>query len=91
MENWTSKEETSTGSCYTPLYYEADYPDLMRNDQWTRVNWNETSEVNATVPYAAVNDASLASGSTTVGQPGNTICASPGMPNQHIYYKCLSN
>ncbi|EUB54034.1 hypothetical protein EGR_11109 [Echinococcus granulosus] len=52
MENRTLKEETSTGQHYTPVYHEADYPELMRDDRWTRVDWNETSEVHATVPYA---------------------------------------
>ncbi|VDK38862.1 unnamed protein product [Taenia asiatica] len=53
MDSWTSQQETITSvQNYTPVYVEADYPELMRDELWTRVDCNHPSGVNDYAPYA---------------------------------------
>ncbi|VDM25462.1 unnamed protein product [Hydatigera taeniaeformis] len=46
MDRWTSQDDAVTMLDSTPVYSEADYPELMRDELWTHVDCSHFSKVN---------------------------------------------
>lgn len=49
MDSWPSAQEKLAVLDYTPVHFDADYPDIMQEERWTRVEYANSSESNETV------------------------------------------